>query len=82
MNHEIVVKLSKFARIMSIIGLCTLGVCPAFGIMGIAVGLVFKRKGVKLNSACQKKIKTASLLGGISLLLFVVDIILAYVFLV
>lgn len=82
MNHDIIVKLSKFALIMSVLGVCTLGICPAFGIMGIAVGLVFRNKGVQLEENCRKKIRISYILGALSLVLFVVDIILAYVFLV
>ena len=81
MNNDMITKLSKFAVIMSIVGVCTLGICPAFGIMGIAVGLVFKTKGVKLNPQCAKKIKTAFILGAVSLVLFAIDIVLAFVFL-
>lgn len=82
MNKEIMAKLSKFALVSAIVGVCTLGVCPAFGIMGIVVGIVFKVKGVELDALCKKKIKTAYILGGISLVLFVADIVLASVFLV
>lgn len=82
MNNDIVLRLSKFAMIMSIVGVCTLGICPAFAIMGIVVGLVFKNKGVQLNDVCRRKIKTANILGIISLALFVLDIVLAYIFLV
>lgn len=82
MNNDIIIKLSKFSMIMSIIGVCTLGICPAFGIMGIVVGLVLKSKGVQLNGECKKKIKVSYILGALSLALFAVDIILAYIFLV
>ncbi|MGN1202009.1 MAG: hypothetical protein ACI4RF_01835 [Eubacterium sp.] len=82
MNNDIVSKLSKFAMVMSILGVCTLGICPAFGIMGIAVGLVFKNKGVQLNSECERRIRISNILGAIALVLFAIDIILAYVFLV
>lgn len=77
MNNEIITKLSKFSLIMSILSVCTLGICPAFGIMGITVGIVFKLKGVELNPDCNKKIKTAIILGVVSLVLFAVDILLA-----
>lgn len=75
MSNDIFTKLSKFALVMSIVGLCTIGICPAFGVMGITVGLVFKYKGVKLEENNAKKIKIATILGIISLVLFVVDII-------
>lgn len=81
MNNDVVLKLSKFAMIMSIIGVCILGIWPAFAIMGIVVGLVFRNKGVELNEECQKKIRTANILGAVSLVMFVVDIIVAYIFL-
>ena len=77
MNNEIITKLSKFSLIMSILSVCTLGICPAFGIMGITVGIVFKIKGVELNTDCSKKIKAAVIIGIISLILFAVDILLA-----
>lgn len=77
MNNEIITKLSKFSLIMSILSVCTLGICPAFGIMGITVGIVFKLKGVELNQDCSKKIKAAVIIGIISLVLFAVDILLA-----
>lgn len=80
MNNDVVKKLSQFALISSIIGLCTLGVCPAFGIMGITVGIVFKKKGAVLDKECQKKISRARIIGIISLILFVIDVILAYHF--
>lgn len=82
MNNDVITKLSKFAMIMSVIGVCTLGICPAFGIMGIAVGLVFRNKGVQLNDDCKKKIRISYILGAVSLVLFIIDIVLACVFLV
>lgn len=40
MNNDIFTKLSRLAEIMSIIGVCTLGINPAFGVMGITVGQI------------------------------------------
>ncbi len=77
MNNDIFTKLSKLAKIMSILGVCTLGINPAFGVMGITVGLVFKYKGVQLGADNTKRLKTALILGIISLVMFVVDIIIA-----
>ncbi|MGN0521916.1 MAG: hypothetical protein ACI4IQ_04685 [Eubacterium sp.] len=81
MDNQIIAKLSKFAFVSSVIGVCTIGICPAFGIMGITVGLVFKIKNVELNDECKLKIKGAIILGIVSLAFFVIDIILAYKFL-
>lgn len=76
MNNDIINRLSKFSFIMSLVGLCTLGICPAFAIMGITVGIVFKNKKVKLNEENSKKIKASAIMGIIALVLFAVDIIL------
>lgn len=82
MNNDIIKNLSKFAFVMSVLGVCTLGICPAFGIMGIAVGIVFRNKGVRLDERQSKQIRLSFILGAVSLVLFVVDIVLAYIFLV
>lgn len=74
MNNEIITKLTKFAYAMAVTGVCTLGVCPAFGIMAISVGAVFKSKGVRLDDKNKKKIKISLILGVLSLLLFAADI--------
>ena len=76
MNNDIINRLSKFSFIMSLVGLCTLGICPAFAIMGITVGTVFKNKKVKLSEENSKKIKASAIMGIIALVLFVIDIIL------
>ncbi|MDE6863429.1 MAG: hypothetical protein K2J41_03485 [Eubacterium sp.] len=77
MNNDIFTKLSRLAKIMSIIGVCTLGINPAFGVMGITVGLVFKYKGAELDDENKKRLTTARILGIISLVMFAVDIIIA-----
>ena len=76
MNNDIINRLSKFSFIMSLVGLCTLGICPAFAIMGITVGIVFKNKKVGLSDENSKKIKASAVMGIIALVLFVIDIIL------
>ena len=77
MNNDFFTKLSSLAEIMSIIGVCTLGINPAFGVMGITVGLVFKYKGAELDDKNKKRLRTARILGIISLVMFAVDIIIA-----
>lgn len=77
MNSDIFTKLSKLAKIMSILGVCTLGINPAFGVMGITVGIVFKYKGAVLDDDNKKRLKTAFILGVISLVMFIVDIVIA-----
>ena len=80
MNNQAIIKLSKFAFISSVIGVCTIGVCPAFGIMGLSVATVFKIKNVSLDDECRLKIKGSVVLGVISLIFFVIDIIIAMKF--
>lgn len=81
MNNEIIKKLCKFAFASTVIGVCTAGICPAFAMMGIAVGLVFKQKNVELDDECSQKIKYSYILGAVGLVCFVVDIVLMWIFL-
>ncbi len=79
-NTDVMEKLSTFAFTMSIIGICTIGICPAFAAMGIAVPLVMKQKGVKISKQAEMKNKKAIIGGVIALCLFVVDVILLLIF--
>ena len=72
MNKTIIDKLARFAQTSAIIGLCLLGICPAFGIMAMVVPAVFKQKGAKLTEENQQLCHRA-----VSLVLFVIDVILA-----
>lgn len=81
MSNEIITKLCKFAFASAVIGVCTAGICPAFAMMGIAVGLVLKRKNVSLDDNCTQKIKYSYILGAVGLVCFVVDIVLMWIFL-
>lgn len=79
-NQDVMEKLSTFAFTMSIIGICTIGICPAFAAMGIAVPLVMKQKGVEISKQAQMKNKKAIIGGVIALCLFIVDVVLLLVF--
>lgn len=79
-NQDVMEKLSTFAFTMSIIGICTIGICPAFAAMGIAVPLVMNQKGVEISKQAQMKNKKAIIGGVIALCLFVVDVVLLLVF--
>ncbi len=79
-NQDVMEKLSTFAFTMSIISICTIGICPAFAAMGIAVPLVMKQKGVEISKQAQMKNKKAIIGGVIALCLFVVDVVLLLVF--
>lgn len=77
MNKTIIDKLARFAQISAIIGLCLLGICPAFGIMAMVVPTVFKQKGAELTEKNQQLCHKAQIMGVVSLVLFVIDVILA-----
>lgn len=79
-NTDPVERLLSFAFTMSIIGICTIGICPAFGAMGIAVPVVMKQKRVALTPQQNRKANKALIGGLISLCLFVVDIVLIVLF--
>lgn len=79
-NPDVIDRLCRFAFIMSTLGVLTVGVCPAFGVMGIVVGTIFKNKKFPLSNLNKDRIKKANFLGIVSLFLFVIDIILLVVF--
>ncbi|MEZ3420336.1 MAG: hypothetical protein K1V95_00120 [Eubacterium sp.] len=79
-NENVLDKISKLAFTTAIIGICTIGICPAFGAIGIAAPLVMKHKKAKLSKETQARNKKAVLAGIISLVMFVLDIVLLTVF--
>ena len=79
-NQDVMEKLSTFAFTMSIISICTIGICTAFFFFFLAVPLVMKQKGVEISKQAQMKNKKAIIGGVIALCLFVVDVVLLLVF--
>lgn len=79
-DKDVISKICNFAYIMGIVGVCTLGICPAFAMMAIAVCVVVKNKNVSLSQKDEKKLKIAKILSIISLVLFAADIIIASLF--
>ena len=80
-NPDTINRLCRFAFIMSTIGVLTIGICPAFGVIGIVVGKIFKCNNFPLSDLTEERVKKAKILGIVSLFLFVVDIIIIAVFL-
>lgn len=78
---SVIDRLCRFAFIMSTIGVLTIGICPAFGVMGIVVGEIFKAKKFELSPLNDDRCKKAKILGVVSLLLFVVDIVILAIYL-
>lgn len=79
-NLNVMDKLSIFAFTMSILGICTIGICPAFAAMGIAVPLVMKNKNVELSKQSQIRNRKAIIGGVIALVMFVIDVVLLFIF--
>lgn len=48
-NPDVIDRLCRFAFIMATLGVLTVGVCPAFGVMGIVVGTIFKSKNSRFQ---------------------------------
>ncbi len=78
-NENILDRLSKIAFITAIIGVCTIGICPAFAAIGITVPLVMKRKYAQISKETQSRNKKAFIAGIISIIMFVVDLVIAIV---
>lgn len=70
-------KLCDFAFTMAAIGVCTIGICPAFAAMGLAVPLVMKSKGVALTESQKGKNKKTVFLSVVAVVFFVIDIVIA-----
>lgn len=79
-NLNVMDKLSIFAFTMSILGICTIGICPAFAAMGIAVPIVMKKKKVELSKQSQIRNRKAIIGGVIALIMFVIDVVLLFIF--
>ena len=78
---SVIDRLCRFAFIMSTVGVLTIGICPAFGVMGIVVGEIFKAKKFELSPLNEDRCKKAKILGVVSLILFVVDIVILAIYL-
>ena len=78
--NDVVTKMSKFSMIMGIVGTVVLGAVPAFGMMAIAVPIVFKSKKINMTVQQTKWCKIGLGLGIFSLVLFVIDFIIAIMF--
>ena len=78
-KNDIFERLSRLAFITAVIGVCTIGICPAFGAIGISVPLTLKKKGVQLSEYAQNLNKKALFAGFVSIGMFVLDLVLVIV---
>lgn len=78
-KNDIFERLSRLAFITAVIGVCTIGICPAFGAIGISVPLTLKKKGVQLSEYAQNLNKKALFAGFVSIGMFIIDLVLVIV---
>lgn len=78
-DYDIFERLSRLAFVTAVIGVCTIGICPAFGAIGISVPLTLKRKKAQLSEYAQNLNKKALFAGVVSLAMFVVDLVFVFV---
>lgn len=78
MENKVYDKICTTAFTLAVIGVCIIGVCPAFGMMAIAIAIVLRAKNVQLSSLNKSKISKAVFLGIVSLVMFVVDLVIAF----
>lgn len=78
-KNDILDRLSRLAFITAVIGVCTIGICPAFGAIGISVPLTLKKKKVQLSEYAENLNKKALLAGLISIGMFFIDLVFVIV---
>ena len=78
-NKDIIERLSHLAFVTAVIGVATIGICPAFGAIGVSVPLTLKRKKVQISAYAQSLCKKALFAGIVSLGMFVVDLMIVIV---
>lgn len=76
-NDTIIDRLSRLAFTTAIIGVCTIGICPAFGAIGVTVPLVLKAKNAEMSAETISRNKKTLAAGILSLFMFVIDLVIA-----
>ncbi len=69
-NENILDKISRFSFVSAIIGVCIIGICPAFGVMGIVAPIVMKIREQGFRDETKSRNKKALIAGVISLVMF------------
>jgi len=73
-DKNIIEKLSDFAFAMAVIGVVFIGICPAFGAMGMTVPIIMKIKNAPVSEEVADKNKKAFILSVISIVMFFMDL--------
>ncbi len=75
-NKNPIEKLASFAFSMGIIGVATIGICPAFGVMAMVVPIIMNVKKAPVSEDIISKNKKSLFLGAVSVVMFFIDIAL------
>jgi len=75
-NKNPIEKLASFAFTMGIIGVATVGICPAFGVMAMVVPIIMNVKKAPVNEDIISKNKKSLFLGAVAVVMFFIDIAL------
>ena len=67
-------KLASFSFAMGIIGVATIGICPAFGVMAIVPPVIMKIKKAPMSEDVISKNQKSLFLGAVSVVMFFIDI--------
>lgn len=78
MDKNIIDKICGTAFTLSVIGVCIVGICPAFAMMAIAIDIVLRQKKVELEGLNLSKIKKARFMSVVSLVMFAIDMVLVF----
>lgn len=75
-NKNPIEKLASFAFAMGIVGVSTIGICPAFGVMAMVVPIIMKLKKAPMSEDVVSKNKKSLFLGAVSVIMFFIDLAL------
>lgn len=73
-NKNPLEKLASFAFSMGIIGVATIGICPAFGVMAMVVPIIMKTKKAPVSEEVDSKNKKSLFLGSVAVVMFFIDL--------
>lgn len=73
-NKNPIEKLASLAFTMGILGVATIGICPAFGVMAMVVPIIMKIKKAPVSEEIDSKNKKSLFLGAVAVVMFFIDL--------
>ena len=73
-NKNPIEKLASFAFTMGVLGVATIGICPAFGVMAMVVPIIMKIKKAPVSEEVDSKNKKSFFLGAVAVVMFFIDL--------